>query len=185
MKSMKNLKSKKGFTLIELLVVLALIGVSVGVIGISASSTARNNLKQTTNSVNSMLARCRVNSLYRAEPVYVEFAISGGNVVSRYFESGTDGNLIMIDEQIMGRAAIDVTYTIAGEAVPRNISTHPLRVSFTRRGALVLVERYIEDSEERIRRIDGELTEIQFSNGTITYVIAITPETGNRRVRAG
>ncbi|MCL2638871.1 MAG: prepilin-type N-terminal cleavage/methylation domain-containing protein [Oscillospiraceae bacterium] len=178
MKSMKNLKNKKGFTLIEILVVLALIGVSMGVVGISSSSTATNNLRKCTNAVNSMLARCRVNSLYRAEPVFVEFAVSGGNIVGRYFESDADGNSRMIEEQIMGSAKnLETIAIIDGEEI--NIRNQFIRVSFTRRGMLYLIDGEGNELE------DALLTQIRFTSGTITYVIDITPETGSRRVRAG
>jgi prepilin-type N-terminal cleavage/methylation domain-containing protein len=174
MKNLKNLKNKRGFTLIEILVVIALMGVSIGVLGISSSSSASNNLRKCTNSVDAMLARCRINSMYRAEPVFVEFAISGGNIVGRYFESNADGESVMTDEQVMGRSGnITVTTVIDGEE-----GSLPLRVSFTRRGALIL----LDDEDEEI---PGELTQIGFTNGTLTYVINITPETGSRRVQAG
>jgi prepilin-type N-terminal cleavage/methylation domain-containing protein len=184
MKIMKNLKSNKGFTLIEILVVLALIGVSMGVIGISSSSSSMNNLRKCTNAANSLLSRCRINSMYRAEPVFIELTVSGGNIVGRYIERAFNEEdeeaTWRTEEQILGRANIEVLYFIEGEDEPRNIAHDPLRVGFTRRGALVLV-----DAEGMQLAGEPRLDEIRFTNGSITYVIDIIPETGNRRVRAG
>jgi len=165
------MKNNKGFTLIELLVVIALLAVSIGVIGVSASNSARNNLKKCIYAADSMLSRVRINSMHRADPVFVEFAVEGGNIVAKYFESDADGNSVMADRQILGRAdRISVTPVIGGDE-----SSLPIVISFTRRGRLVLLEE------------EGDLDGILFSLGDdgLTYVIDVTPSTGNRQVRAG
>jgi len=167
----EDMKNNKGFTLIELLVVIALIAVSIGVVGISASNSARDSLRKCANAADSMLSRVRINSMYRADPVFAEFDRAGGNIVARYFESDADGNYQMVEEQILGRAdRITVTPVIDG-----NESSLPIKISFTRRGKLVLLEE------------EGTLDGIQFSLGEdgLTYVIDITPSTGNRQVRVG
>ena len=165
------MRNNKGFTLIELLVVMALIAVSIGVIGVSASNSARNNLKKCIYAADSMLSRVRINSMHRADPVFVEFVTEGGNIVALYFESDAEGNSVEADRQIIGRAdRITVTPVINGEE-----SSLPIQISFTRRGKLVLLNE------------DGDLDGILFSLGEdgLTYVIDITPSTGNRQVRAG
>jgi prepilin-type N-terminal cleavage/methylation domain-containing protein len=183
---MENIRKNKGFTLIELLVVIAMIAVSIGVAGIASPNTAMNNLRRCTSAADSLLARCRINSLHRAQPVFVEIDISGGNVVGRYFEANADGefetdddgNRKPIEVQTLGSSSnLTVIYTINGSETTLE-RDDPLRISFTRRGALIIVD---EDGEV----IDGRLTEIRFTNGSISYLIVITPETGARRVRAG
>jgi hypothetical protein len=160
-------------------VVIALIGVSASIIGITASNTGRNNLRKCANSVDGLLSRCRINSMYRADPVLVEFIVRAGNIEGIYRESrrNADGEdeLTEVDRQIMGRAEIE--YTVNGTT--RSLAAFPLRVSFTRRGALILVD-------ENGAEIENErLTQIRFTNGEITYVINVTPATGHRTVRAG
>jgi prepilin-type N-terminal cleavage/methylation domain-containing protein len=182
---MKNIKKNKGFTLIELLVVLALIAVSIGVAGIASSNSASNNLRRVTNAADSMLSRCRINALYRAQPVFVEFVIDGGNVWCRYYESDADGNSTLADEQSLGRAALEITFTVDGEVFDLTRGD-PLRISFSRRGALILVDENgaeLTDGDGAVT--NARLTEIRFSINTTSFVILVTPETGARNVRAG
>ncbi|MCL2634950.1 MAG: type II secretion system GspH family protein [Oscillospiraceae bacterium] len=169
---MKKLKNKQGFSLVEILVVIALIAVSVGVIGVSVASLSASNLRKCTYAFDNMLSKVRVNSLYRAEPVYVEFSVYGRNVLAKYYEDG-----VLVEEKIMGRADYDITYKIGD--ITHDLSERPVSISFVRgKGALILVD-------EKGEKIDGECKEFRFSNGTVNYVINITPSTGNRRVRAG
>jgi prepilin-type N-terminal cleavage/methylation domain-containing protein len=175
---MKNIKKNQGFTLIELLVVIALIGISIGMISMTSGSGS-SNLRKSIHAADSLLARCRINSLYRAEPVFIEFAVEdgNGNVVGIFKESGADGEIKEVDTTVLSRSGITVNFIIDG--TPRELTrNNSFQISFTRRGRLILVD---ENGDE----IDGNLTEIQFSTGTYTYVVAIVPETGHRRVRAG
>ena len=174
---MKNIKSNKGFTLIELLVVIALIAVSIGVLGISTASSSSSNLRACTHNFDNLLSRARINSMYRADPVFVEFSVGGGSIWGKYFESDEDGSIRETDALVMGRAGFDVTYTMDGVA-GIELPTNTLRISFTRRGELIIVNA--EGAQ-----IPGSLTQIRLTNGTTTYVINVTPATGNRQVRIG
>jgi prepilin-type N-terminal cleavage/methylation domain-containing protein len=167
MKNINRLKSKKGFTLIELLVVIALVAITAGVLSSSGSSTARNNLRKATSATDSILSRVRINAMYRPTPVYVEFDMRGGNFSARYIEDEIDPD--DVEWEILARN-ITVTPIIDGLPAPDRF---PLKVSFTRRGKLILLD------------YDDELHHILFTTGDIHHLIDITPQTGNRNLRAG
>jgi prepilin-type N-terminal cleavage/methylation domain-containing protein len=174
MKNTKSLKNNKGFTLIELLVVLALIAISVGVAGIAMSNSAQNNLRKCATEANSVLARCRINAMYRPSPT-VQFRISGGNIEARYFEEFEDGGE-PIDTRILGRNNVDVTLVAGSNVIP---ISETFRIGFDRRGALLMFDNNGNE-------ITGNDVQIRFSLGdSLTYVIDIIPATGSRRVRAG
>ena len=162
-------------TLIELLVVIALIAVSVGIVGMSVSNSGKNNLRECANSANAMISRVRINSMYRPQPVWIEIRTDGSHIIAEYIENG-----VIIDTKNLGRTNITVSYAVGG--IPNSVevtSVNSLRISFTRRGALIMV-----DAEGN--KIDGSLTQIRFSLGdSLTYVIDITPSTGSRRVGVG
>jgi len=171
---MSKFKNNKGFTLIELLVVIALIAVSIGVVGVASSNSAQNSLRKCTHAADNLLSRVRINAMHRAEPVFAEFVVAGGNIVGRYYE---DADTSPPDE-IMGRNNITMTYTINGDT--QTLGTgNPLRISFTRRGELILVD-------ENGAKIEGSLRQIRFtlSDNARGYVIDITPATGSRQLRA-
>ena len=159
-----KMKNNKGFTLIELLVVMALIAITVGVIGISSVSTASANLRRNANAVDSILSRARINSMHRAD-VYVEFTKRGSNITVRYYEDGAS-----VEERQLDRVDI---YSIETDGIENSL---PFRIEFSRRGALI-------DGDGNA--VPGKLTEIYFKNDSLTYIIEITHSTGNRRIRAG
>ena len=187
MKNIKNINKNKGFTLVELLVVIALIGVALVMVGITSGGNT-GPLRRSINTADSLLARCRISSMYRPEPVTMQFTIDGGNIVGIYRESilDADGNHTTWRAEIeeLGRDGnIEVFFTVDGSEQQLS-RANPLMITFSRRGELFLVRFIDGDENNDIERIDGELTEIRFTNGSSTYRIAITPQTGNRRVRA-
>jgi prepilin-type N-terminal cleavage/methylation domain-containing protein len=166
-------KEKKGFTLIEMLVAITLIAVSAGIIIATSVSISASNLRSCVNIANSLLSKCRVNSLYRPDPVFVEYSISAGRIIGRYYENGEQR-----EERILGNAnRITVTYT--ADETEFDLSSGALRLSFSRgKGALM----DLQDIEGNTQ--SGLVTQIRFSSGNSTYAIVIVPSTGNRSVRA-
>ena len=169
-----KISGKKGFTLIELLVVVAVIAVAVGFVAGAAASKSTSNLRKAVYAADSMLTKCRVNSMYRADPVYVGFTVEGGSIVAKYYESSE----IREEKSIGNSEKIAVSYTIDGEVQTLSQDT-PIYITFARlKGGLVLVD---EDGSA----IDGKCTEIRFTTGNNSYIIEIIPSTGNRTVKAG
>jgi prepilin-type N-terminal cleavage/methylation domain-containing protein len=177
MKSINKLRSNKGFTLIEVLVVIALIAVTVGIAATVSMSSSQ--VRKASHSADSMLSRCRINSLYRAEPVFVEFRNRGGSIIARYYERNEDNTGWRFEEEFIGGANVTMTYRLEGDAACRSL---PLRISFVRgRGSLIL----LNDDDDATERTGELLDEIRFTDGALTHIIEITPATGHRNVRAG
>jgi hypothetical protein len=130
----------------------------VGIATTSAASVSTARLRQTAAAFDNALARTRVNSLYRPEPVYVIFTTEDGNFVAQHYENGT-----LVETTRLGRDDIEVTFTV-GDLSEQPL---PLQVEFARGKGNV---------------IPPDLTEIRFTQGDKTQAIHITPATGNRRM---
>ena len=166
-------KYKKGFTMIELLVVVALMTVALGVVTLSAASLSDSNQQKCLYNIDSAITRCKINTLYRAQPV-VAFAVEGGRITARYYEDGE-----LVDQKRMG-SGVTVTYKVGDDVY--DISERPLYIGFVRgKGSFKPLED-VEIEGVGGNSVEGECTEIRVARGDSAYVITLVPATGNHKV---
>lgn len=184
------MKRNKGFTIIEMLVVIAVMSAGLALVSASISSLTAAAVRKCAVDLNSMLARCKVNTMYRAQPIVVVL-IENGRVVGEYYEGG---NLIS-REILASRTGFDVRIrTGAGLHAPLT-EGQSVVLGFERgTGALLSLndydanERFWDGADNPLEDIPnpiiaGNATAVVIQRGTAQYTITLVPTTGRHSVR--
>ena len=158
----------KGFTLIELIVVVTIMGIVAGLLGLSVSSINSTNAKRTSESINSLISKCRTGCLSREGNVYlVIYLDSDENIVAEYYE-----NDVVVSKDTFTGKGTSVSYTteISSTNTTLALEGQPLTLSFSR-----------GTGSEKPQSDGSYCTAITFSSNR-TYTITLVPSTGNHKL---
>ena len=159
-------KDDNGFTLIELIVVIAIMGILIAVVALSASVATSARAKSCAVQLNDSLARCRVNCLAQAGTSYLKISQNENNayVFTCYGKgtSYTDGT--ELTNSTISCSGITLSYP--GDSASTITRTDPLTVSFNRDGTLTCAAT----SGDLIFTVTG---------GGHTYTITVVGTTGS------
>lgn len=161
----------RGFTLVELIVVIAIIGVLVGLVGFSSSSVSSARAKQCSESIDTLISKCRTGSLSRAGNVKLVLSIYDGYLVSEYSERYEDGTVKVLKTDKFSAHGVSITYTLkrsSGTETTVPLKDNPLTLSFDR------------ETGAQKPQMDGSsyCTGISFAGGS-THSITLVPSTGS------
>ena len=158
-------RNSAGFTLVELVVTVTILGVLVGLIGMSISSVFSARARRCATEIDAYLSMCRVNSMSRAGNIKMELYVDeNGSICGSYYE-----NDIEKDTAVFSDSRVTVTYVVGG--VSKSLSSGRLTLSFDRStGAL--------NPQGETGGTPSYCTSISVSSGR-TYVITLIPSTGN------
>ena len=157
----------KGFTIIELIVVMLIIGIVTTIVGLNISTTSSAKAKRCATSVNSLISKCRADSLGRSGNVYLKLSLdSDGNIVCEHSDGTT------VSTETFSGSGISVTYTTtAGKVALGSDALHSLTLKFNR------------STGGQNFQADGVsyCTAINFTSGR-TYSITLVPSTGTHKL---
>ncbi len=159
-------RNSRGFTLIELLAVIAIMGVLAGLVVFSVSSVSTTKLGKFANECESLLSRCRVDSLSGAVKPRLEFSVSGDKTVCTLYE-----NSVSVADAKLDLTLGSCSVTLNSGSVTTISSGTTFSLSFDPVSGVQLKPK-IGDAES-----DYYCTKISIS-GNATYIIELTPETG-------
>ncbi len=157
-------RNSRGFTLIELLAVIAIMGVLAGLVVFSVSSVSTTKLGKFANECESLLSRCRVDSLSGAVKPRLEFSVSGDKTVCTLYENSVS----------VADAKLDLTLGSCSVILNSDSKDTPFSLfslSFDPVSGVQLKPKV--DGVES----DKYCTKI-IIKGNATYTIELTPETG-------
>ena len=162
------LTDKKGFTLVELIVVIAIIGIVAGLIGVSTSSVSSARARQCSESIDTLISKCRIDCLSRAGEFKLIISIDGdGNVVANYYKNGT---LVKTDTFSGKGFAVKYTKNLLGAETEVALEGNPLTLSFDR------------GTGSQKYQSDGTCyTSISFISSH-TFKIELVPSTGSHKL---
>lgn len=125
---MKKLNNK-GFTLTELIVVIALIGILGAAVSLSVSNIFRNQSRKFVSSYDSMLSRCKIDTLAGA-PAGTKVDLWLESSDNRYHAALYEGGTDPVDEIVLENASASCSYESGGTST--TIDGTPLSLSFSR-----------------------------------------------------
>ena len=167
-------RSSRGFTLVEVAVAIAIIGSLAGLVSLSISSVFSSRARRCAEEIDAYISMCRINTISKANPDTIRLILDSddkGRIRVRYYEDGEEKDAAVFSESNM-----TAEYTI-GDITTQLSNYNPLTLSFDRSTGGFKPQAYI----------DGEpvyCTSIIITSGR-SYVIVLTPSTGNHYVSRG
>ena len=156
----------KGFTLVELVVVIAIVGILIGLTGLSVSSVSSANARRCSESINTMISKCRTACLSSSVVVKLKLSLdSDGNVIGTFYE-----NDMPVNTDTIPAHGVTITYTTDnGATVP--LEGNPLTLYYDRSTG---AQKPLADNVTYC-------TAINFTSNR-TYTIALVRSTGYHKL---
>lgn len=151
--------NNKGFTLVELIVVMAIIAIFTAIVGLSISTLNSAKAERCAASVNSLISKCRADSLGRTGSSYLTISLDDkGNIVCEH----SDGANVSTDA--FPASGVSVLFTTTSTYALTTANS--LTLSFDRSTGAQNSPSY---------------TAITFTSGR-TYTITLVPSTGYHKL---
>ena len=146
---------------------MAIIGIIVGIVGLTISTSSSAKAERCATSVNSLISKCRAESLGRTGNVYLTISLdSNGNVLC------THSNGTTVSTETFPGVGVTVKYTSTTGPVVLNTSGNSLTLSFIR-----------STGGQKSQSTTEEIycTSISFTSGR-TFTIELVPSTGTHKL---
>ncbi|HWP79929.1 MAG TPA: type II secretion system protein [Candidatus Acidoferrum sp.] len=165
-------RNNKGFTLIEVAVTITVLAISLSVVMGSMSSIYSRRMQTCAVDINTMIAKCRVNTVSRSSEAWLRIEENADGITVVYGEGDEDVEVVLAGKSMLRGSFVD---SLGGT---HELDTEELYIAFERgTGKMKTVAAAAAISGEDTT-IPGYVTEIIISCAGDSRTITLVPETG-------
>ena len=179
--------NNKGFSMVELIVILAIMGIIIGMLGVSTNYIGTSQARALANSIKTSIGQNKIQTMGKYESfLYIYKGSDGKSYQETWRKSGAD-DPVRENREVLGKKKPTVAYYIKGDSTAHEIdgtAGNALFITFDRANGKELAGKSLPagSTDEDGNSLDTMSTvlceKIIVSYGTKEYKITIVPETG-------